>query len=420
MALLVTVALAGLTLAALQTGLAFNREQALRLESEQALFLAEAGLAESLHAMRLGGTGGVATQAVPAAYGNGVLWVESLDVGTDLRQITAAAMQAGGRACLQRLVFHYFPDVFTTAIFSNQSLVLQSNTFVDSFDSSAGSYASQLAALGGSHVDESAVIISNGDIQVDSAADLHADLHPGDGGSATVHPSGDVSGTLEPLVEPRPMPPVTIPIIPSTGNLLVPGSSTFTLTAGDYNYVDFEVRNGALLTVQGPARILIEDFELQSNAELRLDTSGGAIEIYISDEALFRSNSRIVTPGLRATDVAFYFVGGPSQLVELRSNSEFYGTLYAPQGTIDVRSNFEVFGSVAAERVLMASNSAIHFDESLLGEATGPKVYQFGTWTLAPFPVRAWLLRRVSPFALLGLAPGDLPRPHEAHEPGVP
>jgi hypothetical protein len=106
--------------------------------------------------------------------------------------------------------------------------------------------------------------------------------------------------------------------------------------------------------------------------------------------------------------------------VELRSNSEFYGILYCPEGTIDVRSNFEIFGSVAAEQVIVNSNSRIHFDEALRALSAGPEIFRFGAWTAAEFPVRAWLLDRSSPFELLGLAPADLPLPFDAHAPAAP
>lgn len=412
-ALFVTILVSGLTVAFLQVGVAFNREQLRRVDDERALFLAESGVQESLHAMRTGGTGGIGSMAAPARFGDGLLWVDVDQVGVALRRIRSVGMCGSGRVALEGLVFHYSPPPITTALFSNQSFQLESNVFIDSFDSSLGSYATQLAASGTGFVSADAVTQSNGDVVVDSAVEVHGDVYPGQDESVDVPGSSSVSGILEPSPHDRDMPPVTVPSIAATGALSVPTDGVTVLAPGDHHLTALEVTSGSL-TIQGPARVIVDDFDLKSNTDLVLDSATGPIEIYATGDFVLASNSDVVTTDGSAVGVAVYLVGGPAQVVELRSNSDFCGTIYCPEGTVAIHSNFEIYGSVAADQLVINSNVRVHFDEHLNHPPPAPEEFFLTSWSFTALPDSAIATSRQDPFAVLGVDPTTLLSPADA------
>ena len=414
-ALFVVILVSGLTVAFLQLGVSFNREQIRRVDDERALFIAESGLQESIHAMRMGGTGGIGTMAAPARFGDGLVWVDVDDVGVALRRIRSVGMCGSGRVALEGLVFHYAAPLFTTALFSNQSFEIESGVFVDSFDSSLGDYASQLAASGTGYVDSGAITQSNGDVIVGSSVEVHGDIYPGKDESVEVPGSSDVSGALQPAAEDRDMPAVLTPSIPVTGPLSVPADGVTTLASGDHHLSALEVTSGTF-TIQGPARLVVDDFDLQSNTDLVLDSSTGPIEIYATGDFLLASNSSIMTTSQSAVGVSLFLVGGPTQVAELRSNSDFYGTIYSPEGTVDIRSNFDVYGSVAAEQLILNANVRVHFDERLSDPPPVPEEFFFTSWSVAGMPNSALATSRLDPYDLMGLDPAAMPSPANAYQ----
>ena len=416
--LFIVVFVAGLILAFLQMGVSFNREQGARVEDEHAIFIAEAGLAEALVALRNGESGAIASQAAPATYAdNGLVWVERADIGNDVMQLTSSAMTARGRASLELLVFHFMPQTFRAALFSDESLTLESNVMVDSFDSGGGPYNVQLAAGGGAFVSDGAIVQSNGDITLNSTVSVYGDVHPGPDGSVTYPGNSTISNTTQPMPEPRVMDPITVPVFPPAGDFLVPGATVATLPSGDYNFGRLAIANDSQLTITGPARIVVDDFGILSNSHLILDTLSGRVELYVADQAELRSNSTITTTSFSALDCAFYFTGGPTQNVLLRSNAEFYGTIYAPEGSVEIRSNFEVFGAVMADRITLNSNTQVHFDEALLGGGPGPEVFISSAWNPVGFPIQQLMTDRRDAALVLGLNRAALPMLANAHVP---
>ena len=103
------------------------------------------------------------------------------------------------------------------------------------------------------------------------------------------------------------------------------------------------------------------------------------------------------------------------KLVELSSNAEFYGTIYAPEATVSISSNFEIFGAVAADLIEVAANVKIHFDEALKDVPPDSEDFLGGAWSVVGFPRDDWMARRTDPFRLLGVDRADLPSPAEAH-----
>lgn len=396
-ALAILIPLAALTFALLQVGVSQNREHARRVHDEQALFLAEAGLDEALAALREGRSGDVGTQAAPAVLGGGLLWVEADQMANQLLRLRSTGAYESGRACVDRLVFRFADTLFRSALFSSQSLTIGSQAMVDSFDSAAGPYAGQIA---GSHALDGSIVESNGDVTIDPSVEIWGDVHAGPDGTVSIANSGSVSGSLQPLPETRPLPAVSVPALPSLGDLAVGGSQT--IPPGAWRYDAVEVGTEADLTIQGPATVVLEDWSIRSNADLVIDSALGPVEVYVTGDVDLASNSSIVTTSNSAADVTLYLAGGPGQTADLRSNSEFHGAIYAPEGTVTLNSNFELFGAAVADELLVDANARVHFDEAL---TTSVATFTFVTdsWSRVEVPVPALRTGRGDPFAILGV-----------------
>jgi hypothetical protein len=252
------------------------------------------------------------------------------------------------------------------ALFSEEGLVIEPSSIIDSFDSTLGTYEDLLAISGGSHVNDLAIVGSNGNIHVEMPSEIWGDAEPGPGDLATSDDPDAISGSTGSSETTYSFDPVATPAIASSGPLMVLGSKTHVVPPGDYHFPVMETGVEARTIVQGPARVVVDEWLVRSNSEFVFDATGGAIEFYVTGSVDLASNSDIITPTKSATGVSVYLVGGPDQSVEFNSNSSFYGTIYGPEAEVHISSNFEVFGSVAARLIDIDANSNIHYDESLL------------------------------------------------------
>lgn len=408
-ALFVLLPIAAVTFALLSVSVSSSKEHVRAGDDDRALLLAEAGLSESVQAMRSGASGNVADAATPAFFGDGALWVEVERLANALLAIRSTAMCGSGRVCLEQLVFEDSDSLFDSAIFSSQDLTVGSQCAIDSFDSTLGSYASQLT---GGYVSDGAIVKCNGDVTIESSVEIHGDVHPGPSGSVEVPHSSSVSGSRQPLPGEVELTALTPPAIASSGPLTVTSDTVF--PPGAYNFSSASVQGGTELAFQGPATIVIGDWNVASNADLRFDNTTGRIEVYVTGDVDLASNSTIVTESQSAVDFQLYLVGGPGQTADLRSNCMFYGAIYGSEAQVRVRSNFEVFGALVAESVLLDANVQIHYDEALQGLATTFD-YTPAAWYRTDFADKALLSDRRDPFALLGVSPDALPTPADAH-----
>ena len=167
-----------------------------------------------------------------------------------------------------------------------------------------------------------------------------------------------------------------------------------TIPPGNHHYGSLTVSKGTL-TVKGPATLVLDAFSLKSGTKLAIDAADGPVKIYGTGNFVLASNSTVTTSTQRATDLEVQIttnntVGG--KIVDLSSNTEFMGTIYAPNAKLTITSNFEVFGGIKAGFIEMASNSKIHFDEDLLYDEKVKGVFELVSW------------RRLSRDETLGLA----------------
>ena len=396
-ALVLAVALAGLCAALLSVTVTTEQTRAHDRNAQRSFYAAEAGLSDAY--MQLVEELKTPTKGIPfrvgqpgteVAFGPTSYWAEVSEAGVRGYSLTSTGIDDADRTRLE-LIMHQEPNgFFQFAAFGANGVVLDSNAFIDSYDSAYGPYASQVKG-GNNFARENGHIGSNKDILLKANTEVHGDARPGPGHIVNNSaPNAYVSGSMDPLEEEFEFPPITTPAVASSGSIM--GTSSVSVGPGDVRYDSILMQGGSTLTVVGPARLVVDDFTLKSNSKLIFDATAGEIEVYASGDFELESNSDVNTLSNSALDVTLFLSGNnltasTPDTLELGANSDFIGAIYAPNSEFSLASNFNVFGSLICGRLDLSSFGEIHFDEALLYEgygATGELESRF--WHRLPNP----------------------------------
>jgi hypothetical protein len=339
-------------------------------------YACEAGLAAAVFDLQIGGTGALGSEDVPIAFGRARYWVQMTDLGDGRTSLVATGTENGSGARIEAVVRQAAESWWQWGAFGDESLHMDSNAFVDSYDSQVGTYASQVVngSGGDAWAGGEGNVGSNGNVTLTSNATVHGDAHPGPGGTTTVTGNAEVTGSTTPLPQANEMPPIVVPDIPTAGPLTVGGGNTHELASGSYHFDAVRIDGSAALVIEGPATLVFESMELRSNSSLRVDAEGGPVEIYVINDFVMNSNTLVAAYSNLPRDLSFHLLSdnviNPELEVDLDevdfdSNAKLYGTIYGPSAAIEINSNFELFGAIVARSLDLDSNSRIHYDESL-------------------------------------------------------
>ena len=390
-----TVMLAGLSFSLLAVSASGASEQRGARESLDARYVCEAAMADATFSLSTGGDGNLGSPNNPVQYDGSRYWVTAAPLPNDLLQLTATGVSDRAGARLELTLQEVTSDLFHWGAFGDQDMHMDSNARVDSYDSSLGSYASQQVNGSGNakYASANGDVGSNQNVLMEQNTVVWGDAIPGPGGTTTLLGSATVSGSTAPAASPQPMPSLTLPSIPSSGDLTV--SAPLTLPPGDYRYESFVVSTGESVLIRGPARVVFEDFLMNSNSEFRVDATNGPVELWIEDDFEMDSNTLIASTTLKPADVRVYMLSdnviNPTTTINLSnvvfdSNAQLYGVLYAPSAAIEIDSNFELYGSLVAYSVDLDSNSRVHYDEDLANASISGEVsYQVFCWRSLPY-----------------------------------
>lgn len=406
--LLVVSSLLTIGLAIASVSVSSSNQVSSRVEDQSAMMLAEAGVAEALAARSVGGTGIIGSMSNPTYLNGGLLWVDATDLGNGTTEVVSNAMKDGGRAAVQVIVGEETLWGTLRGVSSNETPVSKTGLFLDSYDSRDGDYASQLGS--NAYVNGNAVFQSNSDVGLSSNSNLYGDLRSGPNGTTSTGANTQVTGALTPLMATLDFPSVTVPEISVGGALSVSGS--YNLPPGDYGFSTLEVEKNAELTINGPARIVVTGEMVMKRADLIIDPTGGAVEIYLAGDFSNATMATITTVGEDPTNLSLYLTGDSSQRADLHPHGKFHGTIYGPNAIVDLGTDFELYGAVAARRVELQPHNTIHFDEALMESSSGGQtiesVLYWAPTDLGDLPSAA---KRTDPFALLGVHSSELSTP---------
>jgi len=342
-----------------------------------AIYVTEAAISDAIFNLANGGDGNLGSEDNPIQYGGSEYWVTATDMGAGLTSLVACGDDNGAVARVELIVRSNASanDLYKWAAFGRDSMTMDSNARTDSYDSSTGSYDDQEVNGSGSnsYANTDGDIGSNFDITIKQNTSVWGDVVPGPGGAFHKSGTATVSGSTTAASTPVVFTPLVIPTTASKGDWSLNGSET--LVAGDYAFDDLTV--GGSLTILGPATIVVANLEIKASKEILIDATDGPVEIYVLEDFDMNSNTRISSIAGDPADVALYLesdniidpdidVSLDPANIDFDSNSEIFGTIYAPNAHVEIDSNFRLYGSLVARSVHLDSNCRVHFDENLL------------------------------------------------------
>lgn len=397
MAMVMVTSLGTLSLAILSTvGSSYRLNRQVRTESA-ARYVAEAGVAEAIYDLSQGGDGSLGGAKQRLDYGGGTYWVETQALGGSLLSLVSTGLDGTSAARIQVVLDLSAGSLFSWGAFGDEGLSMSSNTHIDSYDSGAGTYADQ--AVNGSGADtyanQNGNVGSNGSVTLDQNATVNGSAIPGPSGTTTVSDNAEVTGSTSPAPITSEMPMIEVPPTVSSGDLTINANNTYTLPPGEHAFDAFKLKNGATLIVQGPATVVFQSALLRAGSEVQVDASGGPVQFYVIEDFLMNANTMFAAVSRIPADLDLFLLSdnvinpdAPVDLddVDFESNSEFYGTIYAPNAHITINSNFELYGSLVARAVVLDSWARIHFDEALLESSQESESFTFFKvfWTELP------------------------------------
>lgn len=364
------VVLAGLGSSMLQVDLSISKSRRTETASQLAYFAAEAGIDEAFVLLRSrlvdpaeGETVTVGDEASPRILAGSRYWAEVTRIDAwRFRVVSTGTCQAERKR--QECVLTTAPDgFFQYAAYGRDGMQLGDGARTDSFDPSLGSYASQVARGNGD-------VGSGGDLTLGAGVRVHGDALTAEGGAIVEGGAGVVvTGDRGSLDEGMTFPPVEPPAVSSSGPLEVDVDTT--IGPGLVGFDDVATEGGATLTIEGPAQIVMRDFQLSGGSTLAIDTSNGPVEIYGSGDWDVSSDSTIRTTSESAREFQLFLSQGTDSdgdptTVQLNANSALRAAIYAPEATVTVPDDVHLYGSIIAGNLSVGAGAQLHFDESLL------------------------------------------------------
>ncbi len=402
-----------------------NQDHALASYDDQRSFaLAEAGLHEAYEALREEASGNVGSIAEPALLGGGVFWVEATPLGNDRTRLVSTALVGEGRQALEAVVLVENPEppLFVSTLNSKEDLTLNESVMIDSFDSGAGTYASQAVNTlnGYTYANPDGDARSNEDVILNANATVFGDAIPGPGFNVEFNTGSYVDGSIVAAPEPFVFPDIEFPVFPPLGPYSVPTNGSATLAPGNYDFSTLTINKSGTLTIQGPATLVVDSFTGGKDAGLRIDATNGPVTVYVE-------GAYVHTAGFKATPVgsspmAVAFLVGGTQDVTFPANTEVQGGYYAPNADILFANGNECWGAFAANRISMSNDMRFHFDEALLEYWSGETgqdgdALEVLTWREVVVAPAELLMDRRDPMLVLDLDRSLLPTPAEAWQP---
>ena len=390
------------------------------IDERRAFYLADSALSEAMTAVRAGSSGAIGSQAAPAYFGGGVLWVEATVLDPERTRLVATAMSGGGRASLEAVVrMHPAEPLFQAVLNSDEPLTLNANVMIDSFDSDLGGYAAQVVNMYGTtaYAGSNGHVASNHAIHCNAGAKTFGDATPGPGYGVTFGTGAYVAGSIQPALEPFSFDPIVVPSAVVSGPLSVPTSGTQTLAPGTYGFSNVTIGQGATLTIAGPATVVCNNFAGLKLGKLKIDATNGPVTFYV--QGTYTQMQGFQSVPVTGSPLAVAFMITSANSISFPAGSKVNGAFYAPDSNFTFTSNNEVFGAIAANRIDMSSGTRFHYDESLMDywqhagdSATDP--LELLVWHEVPVAPEELMRDRRDPFVVLDVDRSALLSPAES------
>jgi hypothetical protein len=331
-------------------------------EADQATTIAEAGADCVLYELQLGtdsSNDGIGIASGTIGKGSFSASVTPPYAGSQQYTIRSVGTVNGMKRGVERVVSQP-PD--NNNFFAATSVLVSGSGIIDSYNSSAGTYASQVGP--GGHAGLTAQVASNGNITLNGAAKIWGNAIPGPGHTVMGNVAS-VSGSTAPSSTMYPMPPYVYAPSIAAGPAFS-GSKAF--SAGTYRYSTFTVRGNNTVTFSGNVALYVDgNFEINGAGTATINP-GAKLTIYQSSGTFIASGNGIVNSDQKPKSLSVSTA--TSSAVTVTGTAAFFGSIYAPNAPFTSSGASGFYGSVKANSITNQAGS-MHADQSL-GATSGP------------------------------------------------
>jgi hypothetical protein len=263
---------------------------------------------------------------------------------------------------------------FEYAIFMQGDIILKNGTTIDWYNYDADD---EILKIGTDSTDAASVIAKTG-------VTINGDVIVGfDGDPDVVIDSLNeavITGEAYAAAEDYEMPPVTVP--QSLENSPSKGTLTDPTTIIDYGkYDSIRLGNSEIMIIDRPVTLyVLGDVILDNSAQIQIadvNTSPDAsFALYLGGNFLSQNGGIVNNLAKDANKVKIYGLD-TCQNIDFKTNSVFYGAIYAPNADVRLHNSVEVFGSVVADSFIQDVNANFHYDASLRDASTNDEGVRF-------------------------------------------
>jgi len=344
----------------LSLGLIRNATAKTAREVDQAYVVAEAGLARAFYEVQLGadfGGGGIGNANGTVGGGSFVATIAPAFAGPAEYTISSVGTLRGVRRGVSAVIRNVGGGV---GFFADTSIT-QSGGLIDSYNSTAGSYASQVV---GGHALATGNVGSNGNIGLSGSATIWGNATPGPG--YTVTGSAGVHGSTAPAASPTVIPPYTYsPPIASMGSI----AATTTLNAGTYRYTQVAIGGGQTITFNGNVTLYVDNKFTISGSGVGIMNPGAKITIYQGANDVTFSGGGVINKDKLPANLQIY--SASITKVTVSGSAEFFGVIHAPKAQFVDSGSAAYYGAVQAKVMTLSGGGNLHYDTALGAGAGG-------------------------------------------------
>ena len=381
--LIVVMVVGSLAGAFLQLNATTTKRQLRAVNDKKAFYLAEAGLTQGYLSLLAGETGAIGTEAEPAGFVDGLVWVESEDLGNGFSRLTSSGLIDDSIVTLSAVFRQATFDPAQYGIFSAASLEFPSGSRVEGFDSSSESIPSGGQREGGEEP-ILANVRSNGEIWVRrdrmGTGQISANLIAGPGQEAWSQEETNFEGTTQVAETAITLDDVVLPTTPRGPDANLRSGLVTTIDPGAHGFGAVTVDLDTTLQLVGPLELVVDSLTLNDGAELVIDDRAGEVHVYVEDGVYFQEGS-IVTQHGDSTSTFTLEIAGASSSV-LASDGALTGFLYAPRGKVKIEGTLQFSGAIAVRALGFGSPPVLYYDEHLVEEAEASLLPVMISWTL--------------------------------------
>ncbi|MCJ7580296.1 MAG: hypothetical protein MUP98_07155 [Candidatus Aminicenantes bacterium] len=257
------------------------------------------------------------------------------------------------------------PSVFTFGLFGDEGINLVGSATVDSYDSRKGAYGDDNVGEkghSGTNATYSGCIGLMNNSTISGSAFVGPGADPAD--VIVIQNNSAITGVQESLLEEKLLPSVPPPEgLPFLGDYVLPvGSSDVIFSDAEYSL--FWLRSNTSVTIASDVILYVTgQFKMDSNSVIDIAV-GAHLTLYLGGTFVQHSNSQINNLTMDPTEFIVYGTESFSSM-DWRSNSNFYGAVYAPQAIILYNSNADFSGSLIGRKIDIDSNGRFHYDLAL-------------------------------------------------------